>query len=35
LLIARDPIVAEARQRLDAAYARERETARAVLKGLP
>jgi eukaryotic-like serine/threonine-protein kinase len=34
-LIARDPIVAEARQRLDAAYARERETARAVLKGLP
>lgn len=35
LLIARDPIVAEAQQRLDAAYARERDTARAVLKGLP
>jgi TolB-like protein len=34
-LIARDPVVAEARQRLDAAYMRERETARAVLKGLP
>jgi TolB-like protein len=34
-LIARQPLVAEARQRLDAAYTREREIARAVLKGLP
>jgi non-specific serine/threonine protein kinase len=34
-LIARQPVVAEARERLDAAYARERETARAVLSGLP
>ena len=34
-LIARDPIVAEAKQRLDAAYAREREVAAAALKGLP
>jgi TolB-like protein len=34
-LIARDPIVAEARQRLDAAYGRERDVARAALKGLP
>ena len=34
-LIARDPIVAEARQRFDAAYARQRETAHAALKGLP
>jgi TolB-like protein len=33
--IARQPLVAEARQRLDAAYTREREIARAVLKGLP
>ena len=34
-LIARQPVVAEARERLDAAYARERETARAALSGLP
>ena len=34
-LIARQPVVAEARERLDAAYAREREIARAELKGLP
>ena len=34
-LIARQPIVAEARQRLDAAYAREREIARTALSGLP
>ena len=34
-LIARQPVVVEARQRLDAAYAREREMARAVLAGLP
>jgi TolB-like protein len=34
-LIARDPAVEEARGRLDAAYTRERETARAELKGLP
>ena len=34
-LIARQPAVAEARERLDAAYAREREIARAELKGLP
>jgi hypothetical protein len=34
-LIARQPIVAEARQRLDAAYTREREIAHAILKGLP
>jgi hypothetical protein len=34
-LIARDPAVEEARLRLDAAYTRERETARAELKGLP
>jgi hypothetical protein len=33
--IARQPLVAEARQRLDAAYTREREIARAILKGLP
>ncbi len=33
-LIARDPLVAEARQRLDAAYEKEREVARDVLKGL-
>jgi TolB-like protein len=33
--IARQPLVAEARQRLDAAYTRQREIARAVLKGLP
>jgi hypothetical protein len=34
-LIARQPIVAEARARLDAAYSREREIAAAELKGLP
>jgi hypothetical protein len=33
--IARQPLVAEARQRLDAAYTRERDIAHAVLKGLP
>ena len=33
-LIARQPAVAEARERLEAAYARERETARAELGGL-
>jgi hypothetical protein len=33
-LVARQPIVAEARGRLDAAYAREREIARTVLAGL-
>jgi serine/threonine protein kinase/tetratricopeptide (TPR) repeat protein len=35
MLIARQPAVAEARQRMDAAYAREREVARSVLAGLP
>ena len=34
-LIARQPAVADARERLDAAYAREREIARAELEGLP
>ena len=34
-LIARDPIVVEARQRLEAAYQKQREIARDVLKGLP
>ncbi len=34
-LIERQPAVAEARTRLDAAYTRERETAAAELKGLP
>jgi hypothetical protein len=34
LLIARQPIVAEARERLESAYTRERETARAALSGL-
>jgi TolB-like protein len=34
-LIARQPVVAEARARLDAAYARERDVARAALAGLP
>ncbi len=34
-LVARQPAVAEARERLDAAYTREREIARAELKGLP
>jgi TolB-like protein len=34
-LIARDPAVEEARVQLDAAYTREREAARAELKGLP
>ncbi|MCU1383704.1 MAG: serine/threonine protein kinase [Acidobacteria bacterium] len=34
-LIARQPVVAEARERLDAAYTREREIARAALTGLP
>jgi eukaryotic-like serine/threonine-protein kinase len=33
--IARQPAVAEARERLEAAYARERDTARAILRGLP
>jgi hypothetical protein len=34
-LIARQPMVAEARERLDAVYARERDVARAALTGLP
>jgi hypothetical protein len=34
-LIARQQVVADARERLDAAYAREREAARTVLAGLP
>ncbi len=34
-LIARDPIVVEARQRLDAAYARARDVVSAALSGLP
>jgi TolB-like protein len=34
-LIARQPAVAEARERLDAAYTRERDVARAALAGLP
>ena len=34
-LIARNPAVEEARLRLDAAYTRERDVARAELKGLP
>src|SRR5258705_3473380 len=34
-LVARQPTVAEARERLDAAYARERDVARSVLAGLP
>jgi TolB-like protein len=34
-LVARQPVVAEARERLDAAYTREREIARAALTGLP
>jgi hypothetical protein len=34
-LVARQPAVAEARERLDAAYARERDVARAALTGLP
>jgi TolB-like protein len=34
-LIARQQVVADARERLDAAYAREREVARTVLAGLP
>jgi len=34
-LVARQPVVAEARERLDAAYTHEREVARATLTGLP
>jgi len=34
-MIARQPAVAEARERLDAAYTRERDVARTVLAGLP
>jgi tetratricopeptide (TPR) repeat protein len=34
-LVARQPAVAEARERLDTAYARERDVARAALTGLP
>jgi hypothetical protein len=34
-LIARDPRVAQARARVESAYAREREVARSVLAGLP
>jgi hypothetical protein len=34
-LVARQPAVVAARERLDAAYARERDVARSVLAGLP